>query len=251
MRKSERLDPQRIEQTEKHLWILTLTIIVILAVGLGLMMYPTVFSSELDISGSDMRKYFFSFCVLALLTVSYLLDRQFVIRQLRRRLREEHQQVITIRHEASTDLLATLPGIDHFRDRLAMEFRRSSHTSLPLSLLIVSLRPSGSLAQTFEVETAFGDAAKALTRRLRAEDSLYLFRPGVFAIVLPNVDTTNAQLVSARLTDGLQDAAGASLRFSSEVRVFNYPEHAATAREMEQAVQPYFLLSHSNPARTQ
>ncbi len=251
MRESERLDPLRVEKNEKHLWALTLTSVIVFALGLAFMMYPIAFSNELAFSNQDMPKYFFGFCVLALLLVVYLLDRQHVIRQLRQRLQEEHQRVLAMRREASADLLATLPGLDHFRDRLAMEFRRSSQMNLPLSLLIVHLEPSEDLARTAETETAFGDAAKALARRMRKEDSLFLLRPGVFSIVLPDVNTFNARHLSVRLTGGLQDAAGASLRFSSEIRVFNYPENAATAREMEEAVRPYFPPSRPIMARVQ
>jgi hypothetical protein len=37
--------------------------------------------------------------------------------------------------------------------------------------------------------------------------------------------------------EGLHDAAGVSYRFSFSVSAVNYPEHAATAREMERYVQ--------------
>ena len=50
--------------------------------------------------------------------------------------------------------------------------------------------------------------------------------------------------MAARLSEGLHDAAGASGRFAAEVRVFNYPEHASTARELDEAVR-YFNLEHS------
>jgi hypothetical protein len=45
----------------------------------------------------------------------------------------------------------------------------------------------------------------------------------------------------------LRAAAGASERFSFDVRVVNYPEHVATAREMEKAVTSY--LPESQPTQ--
>jgi GGDEF domain-containing protein len=233
----DRVDVTSLERREWHLWMLAVSVIFILALGLMLLMYPTVFSSPVVISGVTLRKTFFSFCVLAVLLVVYLVDRQMVISHLRRRVIEEQKQVIQIRHEASTDLLGTLAGLDHFRDRLAMEFRRASHTQQPLSVLLVELKSSRELSETSEVTTAYGDAAKVLTRKLRGEDSIYLFAPGVFGIVLPGVNATNAYRVVDRLAEGLQDASGASGRFSFNIRVLNYPEHAATAREIEEVVR--------------
>jgi GGDEF domain-containing protein len=163
-----------------------------------------------------------------------------VINQLRQRVAKAHQRVAEIRHEASVDLLATLPGFTLFRDRLAMEIRRAASTHLPLSLLVVQLGPSPQLPDKDEIDTAFGDAAKALSRKLRAEDSIYSFRRGVFGIVLPGVGTENAYRISSRLTEGLHDASGASTRFSFDVHIINYPEHASSAREMEEAARSLF-----------
>jgi GGDEF domain-containing protein len=108
---------------------------------------------------------------------------------------------------------------------------------LPLSLLVVQLEPSPQLPDKDEIDTAFGDAAKALIRKLRTEDSIYRFRHGVFAIVLPGVGTENAYRIASRFMEGLYDASGASTRFLFDMRVINYPEHAGTAREMEEAAR--------------
>jgi hypothetical protein len=43
--------------------------------------------------------------------------------------------------------------------------------------------------------------------------------------------------VRDRLLEGLHDAAGTSNRFSFAVSVFNFPEHVASAREMEESIQ--------------
>ena len=49
-------------------------------------------------------------------------------------------------------------------------------------------------------------------------------------LILPGLDTDSAYRLADRLTDGLGDASGACSRFTFEVRVFNHPENAATAR---------------------
>ena len=240
MRIFDRIDPRNLDRRQWELWMLALTVMFILAVGMALLMYPTALSNDLIVSGSTKRKVFFGFCALSVLLVGYLLDRQIVIRQLRQRLAEEHRRVVEIRHEASVDLLATLPGFTLFRDRLAMELRRAASTHLPLSLLVVKLNSSPQLPDKDEIDRAFGDAAKALIGKLRAEDSIYHFRAGVFAIVLPGMDTGNAYRISTRFTEGLHDASGASTRFLFDLHVFSYPEDASTAREMEEAARCFF-----------
>ena len=77
---------------------------------------------------------------------------------------------------------------------------------------------------------------------------MYLFSPGVFCLVLPGVSAQNAYRITSRLTEGLQDASGASDRFTFELRVFNYPEHAKTAREIEEAVRPFVPKSPPLPS---
>lgn len=73
--------------------------------------------------------------------------------------------------------------------------------------------------------------------KLRPEDSLYHFAAGVFGLVLPGVTTNNACCILDRLAVGLQDASGASARFMFDIRILNYPGHAATAHEMENTVR--------------
>jgi GGDEF domain-containing protein len=240
MRILDRIDFLSVNRRQWELWVLALAVILILAAGMALLMYPTAFSNDLLVSGATKRKLFFGFCALSVLLMGYLLDRQIMINQLRQRVADEHRQVVEIRRAASVDLLATLPGFDLFRDRLAMEHRRAASTHLPLSLLLVGLKASPHLPDKDEIDTAFGDAAKALTRKLRAEDSIYHFPPGVFAIVLPGVGTENAYCISRRLAEGFHDASGASARFLSDVHLINYPEHASTAREMEEAARSLF-----------
>jgi GGDEF domain-containing protein len=235
----DRIDYSNLEKREWQLWLMALTVLVVLTTGMALLMYPSVFSQPVVVSGVTMRKAFFGFCALSLLLVAYLIDRQLVIRQLRQQLAEEQKRITQIRHEASNDLLESLPRLDHFRDRLVMEFRRAAITGQPLSMMVIELTASRELLDTSEVITAFGDAAKTLTRKLRGEDSLYAFRDGVFGIVLPGVRSSDAYRVAGRLEDGLHDAAGASNRFSVRLQVVNYPEHAATAREMEEVILAY------------
>ncbi|MFB3920881.1 MAG: GGDEF domain-containing protein [Terriglobia bacterium] len=251
MRIFDHVDPRSLDRREWHLWTLALGMIVILSSGMALLMYPTAFSDPLILTGTTLRKVFFGFCGLSVLTVGYLVDRQITLRTLRRQLVEQERRVRDLRQEASIDFLATLPGFTHFQDRLAMEYRRASGSRQSLSLLVIDLKPSRDLTHTAEVSTAFGDAAKALTRKLRGEDSIYCFAPGAFGIVLPGVSVSDAYRVVSRLEDGLNDAAGASSRFSFDIRVVTYPDHVVSAREMEDVVRSRLPKNESDGAQTQ
>jgi GGDEF domain-containing protein len=233
----DRVDPSTLDRRELHLWILAHTVILVLAVGVGLLMYPTVFTSPVNVTNLPSRPVFFGFCGLAALLVGYFVDRQVVIHHLRTEVQNKKRQITEIRREASIDLLTTLPGFNNFRDRLAMEFRRASNAHQMLSLLAVELKPSRVFADHEEIETAYGDAAKALIHRLRGEDSIYLFAPGILGIILPAVNARDAYALRDRMMDGLHDAAGASNRFSFGINVINFPDHVATAREMEESVR--------------
>jgi GGDEF domain-containing protein len=235
----DRIDPANLDRRELQLGVLAFTLILVLTVGMALLMYPSVFSTPVVVSGHTQRKAFFGFCTLAILMLGYLIDRQAMITHLRKQLLEEQETLTRVRHEASSDLLGSLPGFNHFQDRLAMEYRRAATTQQPLSLVMAVLRCVPTRSDPMEVSAAFGDAAKALMRKLRGEDSIYLFGTGVFCIVLPGVTAKNAYLIADRLTEGLQDASGVSARFSFQLQVVNYPEHAKSAREIEEAVRPF------------
>jgi len=239
MRVFDQIDALTIDRREWHLWLLAFAVILVLALGMALLMYPTAFSSPVILAGTTLRKAFFGFCTLTILLIGYLFDRRLVIQELRRELLEEQASNVRIRHQASAELLETLPGFSHFQDRLAMEYRRANTTHQPLSIVVISLIPSHNLSDPKEIDDSYGDAAKAVVRRLRREDSIYLFRTGVFGVVLPGTSGNAAYEVSERLGEGLRDASGASDRFTFYLRVVNYPEHTASAHEMEQVARSF------------
>ena len=236
------IDPNTLDRRELHLWILAHTIILILAMGVAFLMYPTVFSGVAMLTGIPARALFFGFCGLVALVVGYIIDRQVIITHLRAELDSEKHHLLELRREASTDLLTMLPGFGTFSDRLAMEYRRASSTKQPLSLLAVELKASRIFTESGEIETAFGDAAKTLLGKLRSEDSLFMVAPGIFGIILPAVNAHDAYISRDRLIDGLNDAAGTSHRFSFGVHLINFPDHVSTAREMEESIRD--LLPH-------
>jgi GGDEF domain-containing protein len=241
----DRIDALRLDRREFHLWILALTVIFVLAIGVALLMYPTVFYDPAGLTRIPRRPVFFGFCGLAALLVGYFVDRQMIIEHLRAGLENEERRIAKIRREASADMLTALPGPNLFRDRLAMEFRRASHIQQPLSLLAVELKPWLAFNDPGETEIAFEDGVKSLMRRLRTADSIFMFESSFYVIILPTVNARDAYGLRDRLIEGLHDAAGASNRITFSVSMVNFPDHVTTTREMEESIQRLFLHSAS------
>ncbi len=247
MRLFDRIEIDKLDRRDWQLWLLAISMIVILGTGVALLMYPSIFGAPVGSHGElPLQRTFVGFCVLNFLFVVYVLDRQMAIRRLRRRLIEEQQRNAELRAKASSDLIRSLPNFAHFQDRLAMQFRRAANSHEPLSMLLVGLKPSA-IADAAEVETAYGDAIKAILRKLRAEDSIYAMRPGVFGILLPGLAPGGTTLVSARLAEGLTDVAGAVSRFSFEMEVVSYPEQVAAAHQMEELARSRFAVAEPVP----
>jgi len=243
----DKVDPKTLERRHWQLSMLSLGLIVVLAAGMALLMYPAVFGSNAS-AGATTRTLFFGFCALCVLLVAYLLNRQFVVRHLRKDLVEQKTEMLHLRHEASTDLLGTVPGFSHFQDRLIMGFRRAAQTGEPLSLVLVRLKPTHMFDGPAELSVALGDAARVLLRKLRADDSLYRLSPTAFAMVLPNTAAADMNLVATRVSDGLTDASGASNRFTFDLEKVNYPEQVSSAYEMERLADAFSLRKESATA---
>ena len=237
----DKVDPKKLERRHWQLSMLSLGLIIVLAAGMALLMYPAVFGSNAPSSGPTTRTLFFGFCALCVLLVAYLLNRQYVVRHLSKNLVEQKTEMVHLRQEASTDLLGTVQGFSHFQDQLIMGFRRAAQTGEPLSLVLVRLKPSHMFDGPAEVSVALGDAARVLLRKLRADDSLYRLSPAAFAMVLPNTPATDMNLVASRVGEGLTDASGASNRFTFDLEVVNYPEQVSSAYEMERLADAFSL----------
>ena len=234
-----KVDPKTLDRRDWQLSMLSLGMILVLGAGVALLMYPAVFG------GPTTRALFFGFCVLCVLMVAYLLDRQYVIYRLRKNLAEQEAQIARLRQQASADLLGTLPGFSHFQDRLAMGFRRAAQIGEPLSLVLVRLKPSPTSDSPQEISIALMDAARVLIRKLRTDDSIYLLSPSAFGIVLPNTCRTDMDRVVDRVAEGLIDASGAGSSFSFDIQVVNYPEQVSTASEMERIADDFSLRKGS------
>lgn len=229
----DKVSRKTIDRHGQQLSILALIMVIILGAGMALLMYPMVFGRTAMIQVAPSRTLFFAFCALCLLMVAYLIDRMFVVRNLRVTLIEEREQLAQVLQQSSAELLGTLMGFSHFQDRLAMNFRRATQASEPLALLLVHIKPSKIFAQGPQAQVALGDAAKVLSRKLRGEDSLYRLSSELFGIMLPGANEEVAQQTANRLSEGLADASGASNRYTTDIEVVSYPDHVKSASEME------------------
>jgi GGDEF domain-containing protein len=234
-----------LERREMQLILTASVAIIVLAGGLALFMYPVVFSPTVP-TNRALAIAFVGFCILSVLLTGYLIDRQKTIQRLRYQIVEDRMRSSHALKQASTDLLQALPKFDSFQDRLPMEFRRAVSAKYDLSVLVVAVHLHAALAGSTEAASALGDAAKAIYRKLREQDSIYAFTAGYFGAILPGVDVSNAQHICARVSEGLIDAAGAANRITFKIDAFSYPEQASSAHDLELAVSgllPEFNLA--------
>lgn len=236
MKLFDRVDPTTVERREFQLAIFSLLVLIVLAAGLAVVMYPTVTRNPVYFSALTAKILYFGFCGLCLLLFMYLIDRQVVVRRLRREVTQAQARYSELHGQAGKDVLDTLPATNRFQDQLMMEYKRAVNCGDALSIVVVRVKPAATLKEAMDIAAALGDAARTISRRLRKEDSLYNFSGGAFGMLLPATNLQDARLVAARISDGLCDAAGAINRFSSDIKIFNYPQNAGTAHELEAAV---------------
>ncbi|HXY01297.1 MAG TPA: diguanylate cyclase [Candidatus Limnocylindrales bacterium] len=231
------IDRQELDRLEKRglqLTVLSAVFVLILAAGLAIFMYPLVFVHP-EGNKWTLRVAFFGFCALTLLFLSYLFDRQRTFNKLKDQLLVELERNVALQLQASTDLLKSMPNQDYFWDRLTMEFRRALTMQKTLSLVIVKAKP-GPRATLNDQQGALSDAAKAMSKRLRPNDSIYHLSDDLFGIVLPETDTLNAKRIAVRLQEELQ---GVRARYGStfDLSAHNYPDHVKSSHELEDIVK--------------
>lgn len=233
----------RLERRDFHLSILAAVIVLVMAGGVALLMYPLVFVHPDEANKWPLRFAFSGFCLLSVLVAAYLLDRKRTVHGLKQQLVAELKRNLELRHQANVDMLHTIPDLNHFQDRLSMEHRRAASMQRTLSLVGIKVNLARSLVGTNEETTALGEAARELFR-LRPTDAIFALGPGVFGLVLPDTDTAGANRIKFQLEEALK-AIGGGNRFSSKAFVYNYPEQFQSAHEMEQEVLS--LLPETQP----
>jgi GGDEF domain-containing protein len=230
----DRLQLDRIERRGWQLTVFSAIFVLVLAGGLAAFMYPLVFVHP-EGNKWTLRVAFFGFCVLTLLFLTYLFDRQRAFHQLKLQLLEELERNVSLQIQASADLLKSMPDQNHFWDRLTMEFRRAMTMERNLSLVLAKVKP-GATSFVTDQKAALSDAAKAMSKKLRPTDSIYRLADDLFGIVLPETDTLTAKRVALRLQEELQPVR-AKFGATFDLSAHNYPTHVKSSHELEDIVK--------------
>jgi len=246
MRGQNQTKQKDVDRRELQLTLFVCAAIIVLAFGLALLMYLVVFANPSQPKAP--RIAFFGFCGLSCLLVAYIVERQITVRRLRHQIALDRIQASEALNRASADLLGSLPNFSTFEDRLWMEFRRAVTANLNLSVLVIAIKLRSGFSDPTLALSVLGDAAKAISRRLREQDSIYNLRQGYVGVILSGANYSAAKRVSARLIEGLVDVAGANDRFSFEVNQISYPEQTSSAHDLHLAVCG--LLPEETPKET-
>ena len=231
----DRQELDRLERRGMQLTIFSAVFVMVLASGLAMFMYPLVFvHPEGEGNKWTLRVAFFGFCVLTLLFVGYLFDRQRSFNKLKEQLLAELERNVALQLQASADILKSMPDQKYFWDRLTMEFRRSLSMEKTMSLVLVKVKSSPANSAN-DRKSALSDAAKALSKKLRPTDSIYRLSDELFGIVLPETDTINAKRIAIRLQEDLQTIR-ARYGTTFDLTAHNYPEHVKSSHELEDIV---------------
>jgi len=232
-----RLDSADLERRELQSTIFACAAIAILGIGSAVLMYPVVFDHEGAYSDRNLHIAFFGFCGLCVLLTAYVWDAQARMRRLRHQMDSDRKESSAARQQASEELLKSIPKLSAFQDQLPMEFRRTTATEQQLSILVVAFQfPAGASSDGMKA-SILGDAAKAVSRKLRDNDSIYVLGPACFGAILPGLEASAARGLASRIGEGLIDAAGLSARFTYKIDVVNYPQNASSAHELFEAVR--------------
>jgi hypothetical protein len=92
-----------------------------------------------------------------------------------------------------------------------------------------------SLAGTVGEAAALGEVAKVMSHNLSAIDSMYLFCPRLFGVVMPDTDTAGANRLAVQLEETLR-IVGDKNKFAFQTFIYNYPDQVKRAHEFEETV---------------
>lgn len=232
-----REDLDQLERRELHLTILAAGFVLIQAAGLAAFMYPPAFDHPEDPRKWTLRVAYAGFCVLTLLFVGYLLDRQRTVHKLKQQVLLEIERNIELRQQANVDLLQSMPDVHHFWDRLTMEVRRALTDEHSLALLLVQSVSSPKTGAK-DMNVVWGDAAKALSRKLRATDSIYRLSSDLIGLILPEANSEDAAMILFRLEEELK-AVRSKHATVFKLHVYNYPADVQSAHELEDIVKGF------------
>ena len=228
--------PEDLERREFQLGLFAASAIAVLAAGLATLMYPAVFANRGTTGTAVPQIAFYGFCVLSCLLVAYVVDRQLTIHRLRQQMALERKMASAALQQASADRLTTMPNVITFDDRLTMEFRRASTTGLKLSVMVISVNLNGNFAEPAPGKSTLGDAASAVSRKLREQDSIFILRPTFFGVIIPGIGQAGIEQIRDQISESLSEVSAAGSHFTFKIDAISYPEQTSSALDLELAV---------------
>ena len=220
---SERRDLnwETVERLDWHLWILAILLIFVLGVSLLGFMFPTAFWFGQEQPLESPQRAFVGFCVLLALVLVYLLQRQATVRRLKRQLFHAQAAVVAAEREAAVQTFLGLPGTSHFRDALAMEYRRASVSGDHLAEGLFKAPNTSSLDPLARL-------VKFLRSTLRRGESMYRISDKAVAVIFPGMQLADAASFAAQMEE-LSGIAKGEL----ELNVAAFPDDVSSLAELE------------------
>ena len=201
-------DSADLDRRELQSTIFACAAIAVMGIGSAFLMYPVVFAHDGNTPDRNLRIAFFGFCGLCVLLTAYVWDSHATIRRLRHQMEADRKQSTEARQLASEELLKSIPKLSSFQDQFPMEYRRTTATNQQFSILVVWLPVSRRLVFPAAKGPILGDAAKAIARKLRDQDSIYILGNACFGAILPGLEASAARSLASRVGEGLIEVAG-------------------------------------------
>ncbi|MBI2819827.1 MAG: diguanylate cyclase [Acidobacteria bacterium] len=211
-----------LERQDWHLWILAVLLMFVLGISLLSFMFPSVFWLSKQTEIGTPERAFFGFCVLLALTLVYMLQRQATVRRLKRSLYQAQVAASEAEQQVHLVSLTSLPEVNQFRDSLAMEYRRASHASESLSVILLDMSNVS--------EDKLGRMAHLLRLMLRPHETLFRISAQRFGLILPMMHLSDAEAFANQITERLRRSMPGD-QINSTVLV--YPEQASSLTELE------------------
>ncbi|MGV6825710.1 MAG: putative bifunctional diguanylate cyclase/phosphodiesterase [bacterium] len=169
------------------------------------------------------------------LTVRLLVKRNRAVESMSRELRELNEQ---LRYQSLHDDLTGLPNRTLLEDRLKQKVYKGGRTGGRFLLALVNLNEFSRVNESLGYEV--GDqllkaAAARLTRRLREVDTVARFESDVFAVVMDIRNIAEAEFLSAKVLDVLQqpfDVGETPVNIGASLGVACFPTHGKEERAL-------------------
>ena len=147
-----------------------------------------------------------------------------MFRRLKRQLLDARTAAAAAEQEAASQTFFALPGLDQFRDVLAMEYRRASTSNAPLAAAL--------FAAPRESPQALGNMARFLQCILRHGESLYRISDNAVAVILPGMRWSEAASLAAQV----ESLSGLS-KEEIDVSITSYPEESSSLTELQERLR--------------